>query len=98
MNMHGLQVKNGEILKKAGYEKSKYERYSYTLGYRFHKGNQTDISTTYLKWGNANMLSTRTDAQMIESIYSELSSNGLADYLQPLNKGDEIIRLKNVEY
>jgi len=44
------------------------------------------------------MLSTRTDAQMIESIYSELSSNGLADYLQPLNKDDEIIRLKNVEY
>lgn len=49
-------------------------------------------------WENANMLTSKTGAQVIESIYRRLSSNDLGNYLQPLNKGDEIIRLKNVEY
>ena len=44
------------------------------------------------------MLTSKTGAQVIESIYRRLSSNDLGNYLQPLNKGDEIIRFQNVEY
>ncbi|PGK51909.1 hypothetical protein CN918_29395 [Priestia megaterium] len=98
MKLQGLQIRIGRILNKAGYKKSVLHRYSYARGYRFDRANYIDKSTTYLTWEDGDRLTSKTDAQMIKSIYSRLSSNGLAKYLQPLNEGDEVIRFQNVEY